>query len=81
MSQLRYLDGLKVTFKFVLAAVMIVNVGIGLFVRKCSETALLDKVLHHEIHCMTWGKKTHFNTFPLWCTHKLSVHLCVPLIS
>lgn len=33
LSQLRYPDGLKVTFKFVLAAVMIVDVGIGLFVR------------------------------------------------
>lgn len=42
LSQLRYPDGLKVTFKFVLAAVMIVNVGIGLFVRKCSETAWLS---------------------------------------
>lgn len=44
LSQLRYSDGLKVTFKFVLAAVMIINVGIGLFVRMCSETAVLDKV-------------------------------------
>lgn len=42
LSQLRYPDGLKVTFKFVLAAVMIVNVGIGLFVRKCSDTAWLS---------------------------------------
>lgn len=41
-SQLRYPDGLKVTFKFVLAAVMIVNVGIGLFVRMCSEIAWLS---------------------------------------
>lgn len=56
MSQLRYLDGLKVTFKFVLAAVMIVNVGMGL--------AVLDKVLDHEIHCIRWGTKKSLQHVP-----------------
>lgn len=42
LSQLRYPDGLKVTFKFVLAAVVIVNVGLVLFVRLCSEIAWLS---------------------------------------
>lgn len=69
LSQLRYPDGLKVTFKFVLAAVMIVNVGMVLFVRMCSEIAwlsltVLDKVLYHEIHCTRWITRNHFNMFP-----------------
>lgn len=42
LSQLRYPDGLKVTFKFVLAAVIIVNVGIVHFVRICGEIAWLS---------------------------------------
>lgn len=42
LSQLRYPDGLKVTFKLVLAAVMIVNGGIGLFVVMCSEISWLS---------------------------------------
>lgn len=42
LSQLRYPDGLKVTFKFVLAAVMIVNAGVVCFVRICSEIAWLS---------------------------------------
>lgn len=42
LSRVRYPDGLKVTFKFVLAAVIIVNVGIVHFVRICGEIAQLS---------------------------------------
>lgn len=55
---------------------MIVNVGMGLFVRMCSETAVLDKVLHHEIHCIRWGTKNLFNMFPLWCTQIICPSVC-----
>jgi len=42
LSQLGYHDGLKVTFKFVLAAVMTGDVGVVIFVRVCGEIAWLS---------------------------------------
>lgn len=77
LSQLRYPDGLKVTFKFVLAAVMIVNVGIVLFIRICSEIAWLSLRPWQsiEIHSTRWITKKHFNMFPPQYTHKLSVRV------
>lgn len=63
---------MKVTFKFVLAAVMIVNVGIGLFVRMCSETALQSLAKCYAMKFIILGEvqKNLFNVFPLWHTHK-----------